>query len=162
VETVGPASRDILLSVHLLAITCWIGGGFAELWLGRQFLSQSNLPSGAPLIRAVYRLDLFVFAATLVAFATGVALSVLLDWGFFNQFWLGFKQAIMLAVLATVGVILRPALRMGALIDSLPAGPGPASADIVDAYRRLEPSYLAMRAAAVVAVVLAVTRPVPA
>jgi hypothetical protein len=152
-------SRESLLTVHILAVILWIGFGFCELWLGRLFLRQNGSPVEATLIRFIYQCDLVVFISTLVAFAAGTAMSLLLGWGFFNEFWLGIKQGIMLLVLAVVLIILPRALRLGALIKALPDGPGAATPEIRAVYRWLEPWYLVMRLLAVAAVVLAVWRP---
>ncbi len=151
--------REPLLTIHVLAIIVWIGFGFFELWLGRIFMKGDGGAAEAPLIRLVYRADLIVFIATLTAFASGTAMALLLDWGFFQNTWLGIKQAIMFAVLAIVLFILPPALKLGALIAALPEGPGPATPEIKAQYARLEPWYVAMRIAAVAAVVLAIWRP---
>lgn len=151
--------REVLLTVHLLAVIVWIGFGFFELWLGRAFLRLSGTPAGAPLIRLVYRSDVVVFIATLAAFAAGIAMALTLGWGFFQHLWLGIKQAIMIAVLVVVAVILPTALKLGGRVADLPEGPGPATPEIVGLYRRLEPWYLIMRLAAVAAVVLAVWKP---
>ena len=86
-------------------------------------------------------------------------MSLLLGWGFFNEFWLGIKQGIMLVVLGVVLIILPRALQLGALIKALPDGPGAVTLEIRAVYRWLEPWYLAMRLLAVAAVVLAVWRP---
>jgi hypothetical protein len=102
---------------------------------------------------------LVVFISTLVVFAAGTAMSLLLGWGFFNEFWLGIKQGIMLLVLGVVLIILPRALRLGALIKALPDGPGAVTPEIRAVYRWLEPWYLVMRLLAVAAVVLAVWRP---
>ena len=34
--------RNLLLSVHLLAIIVWIGVGFFQLYLGRRFLAARS------------------------------------------------------------------------------------------------------------------------
>lgn len=151
--------REILLTIHLAAAVIWIGFGFCELWLGRLFLSQEGSPAEATLIRFIYQCDLAVFISTLVSFAAGVAMALLLDWGFFTSLWLGVKQAIMLGVLGVVALILPTALKLGALINQLPSGPGPATPEIRAIYQRLEPWYLTMRLFAVAALVLAVWRP---
>jgi hypothetical protein len=151
--------REILLTIHLLAVIVWIGFGFCELWLGRLFLQSEGQPVEATLIRFIYQCDLAVFIATLTAFAAGVTMALTLGWGFFTTLWLGAKQAIMFAVLGEVVLILPRALRLGPLISALPAGPGPATPDIRATYRWLEPWYLLMRLAALAAVALAVWRP---
>lgn len=152
--------REILLTIHLLANMVWIGFGFCELWLGRLFLAQDGSQAEAPLIRFIYRCDLVVFIATLTAFAAGTAMALLLGWGFFTHLWLGVKQAIMFGVLGVVVFILPTALKLGASIGALPPGPGPATPEIRSLYLKLEPWYLVMRVAAVIAVVLAIWRPV--
>jgi hypothetical protein len=81
--------RDVLLSVHLLAIIVWIGVGFFELYLGRRFLASRGSPVEAPLIRIVYNSDLVVAAATMTAFAAGIAMALYEGFGFFHQLWLG-------------------------------------------------------------------------
>ena len=151
--------RESLLTVHILANIIWIGFGFFELWLGRMFLATEGSQTEAPLIRLIYRSDVIVFIATLIAFAAGTGMALTLGWGFFTHVWLGIKQAIMFGVLTTIVVILPRALRLGALVGALPPGDGPATAEIRTLYRWLEPWYFLMRAAAVVAVVLAVWRP---
>ena len=152
--------REILLSIHLLAVIVWIGFGLLELWLGRVFLSQEGAPVEGPLIRFIYRADLVVFVATLVGLASGLAMALTLGWGLFQTPWLGAKQAIMLGILGVVAVIMPRAQRLGACVSVLPAGPGPATPEIRAVYRQLEPWFLVMRGAAVVAVLLAVWRPV--
>ena len=151
--------REILLTIHIVAIIGWIGFGFCELWLGRLFLRSSDTPVEAPLIRFIYNCDLFVFISTLVAFGTGIAMALFLGWGFFTRLWLIVLQSIMIGVLGVVVIILPSALKLGSLVNALPAGPGPATPDIRKLYRWLEPWYLLMRLAAVVAVVFAVWKP---
>lgn len=151
--------REILLTIHLLAVIVWLGFGFFELWLGRIFLADPDSVAAAPLIRIIYRSDIVVFAATLIVFAAGTTQTIVFGWGWFESLWLGAKQSIMLAILATVAVILPRALELGRLINALPEGPGPTSQEVVSCYKRLEPAYWLMRLAGLVAVVLAVWKP---
>jgi uncharacterized membrane protein len=151
--------REALLTVHVLAIIVWIGFGLLELYIGRQALKAADTPAEAPLFRIAYQSDLWVFIATLTAFAAGAMMTHVLDWGWFTHLWLGAKQAIMIAVLVVVAIILPRALRMGGLIAKLAPGPGPASAEIRGLYRGLEPWYWLMRLLAIAAVVLAIWRP---
>jgi hypothetical protein len=153
-------TRSILLSIHLLAVIVWLGGGFYELWLGRVLLRSRGSTAEAALIRAIYQSDLVVFGATVVAFAAGVIMSIVLDWGFFTHFWLGVKQSIALVIVPMVAVILPKALQMGRQIDALPPGDGPIPPTLRASYAGLEPWFAAMRLLGVVAVLLAVFRPV--
>ncbi|MCT2559551.1 hypothetical protein N0B51_11230 [Tsuneonella sp. YG55] len=152
--------RESLLTIHVLAIAVWIGAGFYELWLGRLFLRSDGSAAEAPLIRAIYRSDLAVFGATLIAFVAGIALALTQGWGFFNDLWLGIKQAIMFGVLAVVAMIFPRAIRLGKAIDALPHGDGPVPRALKAQYAALEPWYALMRIAAVLAVGLAVFKPV--
>ncbi|MEL6385855.1 MAG: hypothetical protein AAFR41_07215 [Pseudomonadota bacterium] len=152
--------REALLTVHILAVIAWLGFGFFELWLGRIFLADPESPAAAPLIRIVYNSDIVVFVATLTAFAAGITQTILFGWGWFETLWLGLKQGIMIIVLSVVALILPSAFRLNAQIKALPEGPGPASVEVIQSYRRLEPWYWLMRLLGLVAVVLAVWRPV--
>lgn len=151
--------REILLTIHILAVIVWLGFGFFELWLGRIFLSDPHSSAAAPLIRIIYRSDVVVFMATLVAFGAGIAQTYVFGWGWFTTLWLGGKQAIMCGVLITVVVILPGAFKLGAQIDAMPDGPGPASAEVIKSYKQLEPWYWLMRLAGLAAVFLAVWKP---
>lgn len=151
--------RSLLLSVHLLAVIAWLGGGFYELWLGRLFLRANGSNAEAALIRAIYRSDLVVFGATLLAFIVGATMAVVLDWGFFTHFWLGVKQAIALTILVIVAGILPTALRLGKQIDAMPEGDGPVPLAVKQTYARLEPWFAIMRILGIVAVLFAVFRP---
>ncbi len=151
--------RDILLTIHIFAVIVWLGFGFFELWLGRIFLGDPNSHVADPLIRIIYQSDVVVFGATLVAFAAGITQTIVFGWGWFETFWLGAKQAIMIGILTIVAFILPGALRLGKLIDALPEGPGPASHDVIAQYKRLEPWYWLMRLMGAGAVVLAVWKP---
>jgi hypothetical protein len=154
-----PVLRSILLSIHLIAVIAWLGGGFYELWLGRLLLRSKGSTAEAILIRAIYRSDLVVFGATLVAFAAGAAMSILLDWGFFTHLWLGLKQAIALIILLVVAGILPMALRMGQQVEALPPGDGPIPPALRASYARIEPWFATMRFMGLAAVLLAVFRP---
>lgn len=151
--------RNTLLSIHLLAIIIWIGVGFFELYLGRKFLGARGTVLEAPLIRIVYGSDFVVFAATMIAFAAGIALTIHEGYGFFTVLWLGIKQGIMLAVIVVVIFIFPTAMKLDAAIKKLPPGPGEATDEVRGYYVKLEPWYWLMRILAVAAVLLAVWRP---
>jgi hypothetical protein len=149
----------LLLSVHLLGVAFWIGLGFAQLYVGRQFRLARGTDLEAPLLRLTLRLNGWVIAATLTAAAAGVGLAVVTGLGFFHQLWLGAKQAIMLAVFAMAAAIGPAAARVGRTAALLPPGPGPASEAARIDLERMLPWEVAMRVAAVAALLLAVWRP---
>lgn len=151
--------RAVLLSVHLLAVIAWLGAGFYELYLGHLLRRSNGSAAEAVLIRAMHRSGFVIFGATLLAFAAGATMSVVLDWGFFAQFWLGVKQALALVILVIVAGILPTALRLGKAIEALPPGDGPVPLAVKQLYGRIEPWYALMRVLGVVAVLLAVFRP---
>ncbi len=156
--------RELLLSIHILAIAVWIGAGFFELYMGRRFLAtETAVPErqreAATLLRMTYHADFAVFIATLTAFAAGLVQTFLFDWGFLTgPLWLTVKQVIMLIVLATVALILPRALKLGAVVAALPDGAPSVPPEGYALYRGLEPFYVLMRVLAVVAVILAVSR----
>ena len=156
--------RNLLLTIHVWAIAVWIGAGFLELYLGRRFLKTETGPpetrrEAATLLRMTYRSDLGVFAATLIAFAAGLALTFAFGWGFLTgPLWLTAKQAIMIIVLGVVVMIFPRAIRLAAVISALPPGAGEVPPLGYALYRSLEPWYLAMRALALAAVALAIFR----
>ncbi|MGF1455149.1 MAG: hypothetical protein ACFB6R_07210 [Alphaproteobacteria bacterium] len=152
-------AREALLTVHILAVILWLGFGFFELWLGRIFLADPNSPAAAPLIRIIYNADIVVFLATLTVFGVGITQTILFGWGWFETLWLGLKQAIMILILLVVALILPRAFKLNAQIQALPEGPGSASVEVVQSYRRLEPWYWLMRLLGLVAVVLAIWKP---
>jgi uncharacterized membrane protein len=151
--------RAALLSVHLLAVIVWLGAGFYELYLGRLLHRSDGSAAEAVLIRAMHRSGFVVFGATLLAFAAGATMAVVLGWGFFTHLWLGLKQAIALTILLIVVGIFPTALRLGHAIEALPPGDGPVTLAVKQIYGRLEPWYALMRILGVVAVLLAVFRP---
>lgn len=158
--------RNLLLTAHIWAIAVWIGAGFLELYLGRKFLkTETGSPEfrreAATLLRMTYQADLGVFAATLIAFAAGLAMTFTFDWGFLTgPLWLTVKQALMIIVLATVVLIFPRAIKLGGVIGELPKGASEVPPEGYTLYRELEPWYLAMRVLALAAVAIAVFRPI--
>jgi ABC-type phosphate/phosphonate transport system permease subunit len=152
-------AHDLILAVHLIAAIVWIGFGFYELWLGRFFLANWSTPLGAPLARFIHKSDLAALIATMVVFLTGLAFAAMNFEDIFRQLWLILKLALITAVLGLVAFTAHPALELGRMINALPKGPQPVTQEIRDAYKRIEPWNLAMRAIAVAAVLVSVWQP---
>jgi uncharacterized membrane protein len=151
--------RTILLSIHVLAVIVWLGFGLYELLLVREIRRARVLPEEVALIRIYGRYAGIVAIATLVVAAAGVAMALLLGWGFFSVLWLGLKQAIMSAIILGMIVLTPLFIRIYARIGEISG----ANASSVEAARevigRAEPYVVLMRLGGLLAVVLAIWRP---
>lgn len=151
--------RNILLSIHILAVVVWLGFGLYELLLTREIRLARGLPEEIPLIRIYGRYAGVVAIATLVVAAAGVAMSTLLGWGFFSVLWLGIKQGIMAAIIIGMIVLTPLFIRTYSAISRIS---GPHSEELQSARTligRIERYVILMRLGGVVAIVLAVWRP---
>jgi hypothetical protein len=152
--------RNTLLSIHILAVVVWLGFGLYELLLTREIRRARGLPEEIPLIQIYGRYAGLVAIATLIVAAAGVAMSMLLGWGFFSVLWLGIKQGIMAAIIIGMIVLAPLFVRTYAAIASIS---GPHSAELQTArglIGRVERYVILMRLGGVVAIVLAVWRPI--
>lgn len=152
--------RGILLTTHILAVTVWLGAGLYDLFLSHEMKRQRGTPAEVILARIYVRYGPVIVAAALVVAVTGALQSSLLGWGYFQHFWLGLKQALMLLVLGVLGAVFPTFARMGREVAALPASATELPDEVRALFARAEPYVLVMRAAALTAVVLAVFRPV--
>lgn len=151
--------RDSLLTIHILGVIVWLGFGAYELLLAREIRSARGTAMEIPLIRIYGRYAGLVAAATLIVALAGGAMAVFLKWGFFNQLWLGIKQAIMLAILLDIAWMTPTFIRTGNEIKALPDNPGPQLDSVRSLLAQVERHVIPMRLGALAAVVLAVWRP---
>lgn len=151
--------RNLLVTVHLLGVVFWIGLGTYELFLSREIRRARGTPLEIELIRIYGRYAGLVALATLVVAVAGALMAVLLGWGFFNQLWLGTKQAIMLVILADMAYLIPTFAATSKTVNALTGTGG----ELLDRARvlleRVERHVIPMRVGAVVALVLAVWRP---
>jgi hypothetical protein len=89
---------------------------------------------------------------------TGLLISSFLGWGYFSRAWLGLKQGLMLAVVVMMAAFVPGVMRLQRAVDALPRGAGPTVEirRLVAVGARWE---IAMRAAALLAFLLAIYRP---
>ena len=151
--------RNTLLTIHLFAVILWLGGGAYELYVAQQAKRYRGTAVELPLLRMVATTGPVVAVSMVLVAVTGALMSWLLDWGFFQVFWLGAVQAIMAVALCIMFSILRPYYRAGELMRALPPGPGEATDEIRAILARLDPWILSMRIGALVAAVLAIWKP---
>ncbi len=152
--------RNLLLTVHILGVIVWLGFGAYELLLSREIRRARGTPLEVELIRIYGRYAGLVALATVVVAIAGTLMSVLIGWGFFTSLWLGAKQAIMLLILADM-IYMVPTFIATAKATAVLSYPG---GSVLDHTRHLlekvERHVVPMRIGALVAVVLAVWKPV--
>jgi uncharacterized membrane protein len=152
-------ARGTLLTFHLLGVVVWLGAGLYELFLDHEIQRARGTPAEVALARVYARYGPVVAAATLMVAATGVLQASLLGWGYFSVWWLGAKQLLMVLVLAILGALLPTFARMGRAVAAHPGGARELSDEARALFRRVRPYVLLMRAAALLALLLAVFRP---
>jgi fatty acid desaturase len=151
--------RTVLLSIHILAVIVWLGFGLYELMLTREIRRARGSFEEVPLIRIYGRYAGVVAVATLIVAGAGVAMSVLLGWGFFSVLWLGLKQALMAAVILGMVILTPLFMRTYEAISKITDTNSPSLQTARDLIGRVERYVVLMRLAGIVAVVLAVWRP---
>lgn len=148
--------REPLLTIHILSVIVWLGCGLYELFIAYELKKARGTPFEAQLARMYLKYSKPVPIATLLVAITGASMAVVLEYGFFQQFWLGTKQALMLAVLIIFAGVVPPFIRIGKIIEALPddAERLPEEGGLL--FDKVEPWVLAMRVMGAIAVVLAV------
>ncbi len=151
--------REVLLTIHVLAVIVWLGCGLYEFFLAHEIKKARGTHLEIPLIQLYGKYAPVVAVATLVVATAGILMSIFLGWGFFQHVWLGRKQLIMLLVIADMLLLLRTFKLATGQINSLADDPS-----VLPAYHKtfakIERHVLLMRLGAVIAVVLAIFRPV--
>lgn len=151
--------RESLLTIHILSVVVWLGCGLYELFLARELKRARGTPLEVRFARVYLRYSAPVPVATLLVAATGVLMAALLGWGFFQQLWLGTKQAIMLLVLIIFAAVVPPALRFKSAVEALPADAARLPEAVSKIFDGFEPWLIVMRVLGALAVVLAVFKP---
>ena len=151
--------RGTLLTLHLIGVIIWLGAGLYELFLDLEMRRARGTPSEVTLARVYSRYGPVVAFGTLLVAVTGALQASLLGWGYFGVLWLGVKQALMLLVLLIMGGLLPRFLRMGRVVGAHPVGAIGLSGEARALFTGVRPYILLMRAAALLALLLAVFRP---
>ena len=152
--------RNLLLTIHLLAVIVWLGFGAYELLLSREIRKARGTPLEIDLIRIYGRYAGVVAVATLVVAISGFLMAALFGWGFFSQFWLGAKQIIMLLILADMVYMIPTFIATAKATNALTDSSGEPLERTRLLLAKVERHVVPMRLGALVAVVLAVWKPV--
>ena len=151
--------RGTLLTLHLVGVIIWLGAGLYELFLDREMRRARGTATEVALARIYSRYGPVVAAGTLLVAVTGVLQASLLGWGYFSVLWLGAKQILMLLVLLIMASLLPRFLLLGRIVRGHSDGAPALSDEARELFAGVLPYILAMRVAALVALVLAVFRP---
>ncbi len=109
----GRTSRKLLLAVHVLSASLWIGG-VASLLVGALLHRHPATSDGLVVIRTTLQwVDrLVIVPACLVSLFTGLLFALGTPWGWFKHDWLTFKWA------ATVAMIVYGIVALGPWVDT--------------------------------------------
>jgi uncharacterized membrane protein len=151
--------RGTLLTIHLLAVALWLGGGTYDWFLAREIERSRGSHAEVALARVYVRYGPVIVAAVLLAAVTGALQASLLGWGWFSHFWLGLKQALMLVVLIALAAVMPIFARLGRAVGAVPAGAAELSDEARALFARTKPYIRVMRGCAFAALFLAVFRP---
>jgi hypothetical protein len=151
--------RSVLLSIHILSVIVWLGCGLYELFLARELKLARGNPAELHFARMYLKYAAPVPVATILVALTGVLMALFLGWGFFQYFWLGIKQALMLGVLIIFASIIPDFLRFKTAVEALPAETELLPSENACQFDALEPWLITMRIMGTAAVVLAVFKP---
>lgn len=151
--------REPLLTIHILSVIVWLGCGLYELFVARELKRARGTLLEVQLTRLYLRYAAPVPIATLLVAISGALMSIYINWGFFQHFWLGTKQAIMLVVLMIFASVTPSFLRLQSLMKALPVDASRLPEPAARTFDRLEPWLIVMRVLGACAVVLAVFKP---
>lgn len=151
--------RDSLLTMHIFGVIVWLGCGLYEFFLAHEIKKARGTSFEIPLIQLYGKYAPVVAVATLIVAIIGVLMSVLLGWGFFQQLWLGLKQGIMALIILDMLLMTPTFIRGSKEIADLSNNTGPELERYRVTFAKIERHVILMRAGAVVAVILAVWRP---
>jgi hypothetical protein len=148
--------RELLLVVHILSVIVWLGCGLYELFLTYELKKARGTNLELDLMRFYLKYSAPVPIATLLVAMTGATMAIVLDWGFFQQFWLGTKQVLMVGVLIIFASVLPPFIKLGGIVKSLPADVTALPEEAAVLFDRIEPWLVVMRIMGALAVFFAV------
>ena len=151
--------RAPLLTIHVLSVIIWLGCGLYEIFLAREMKAARGTALELHLARIYIKYAAAVPVATLLVAGTGATMAVVLGWGFFQQIWLGTKQALMAAVLIIFASVIPPFYKFTGIVKSLPPDAEALPDEAAQIFHQLEKWLITMRVVGAVAVALAVFKP---
>ncbi|WP_246469853.1 DUF2269 family protein [Cohnella nanjingensis] len=84
--------KQLLITIHVISIVCWLGGAIAMLLLGIYMMMSNNGERLYYTLDNMHLIDIALIRYTaLVALLTGFALSQWTNWGLFKHYWIAIK-----------------------------------------------------------------------
>ena len=103
------APFSILIALHLLFVVVWFGYAPAEWYIRKKIQSAHGSQSENILLGLYLKLgNLVGMIGSLGVLVTGVVLSVIGPWGFFQSHWISAKQIVMIFILLDLFTFLIP------------------------------------------------------
>jgi uncharacterized membrane protein len=85
-------NKQLLITVHVLSVVCWLGGALCMLLLGLYMLKSENGEQLYYTLDNMHLIDVVLIRYTaLAALLTGLALSLWTHWGLFHYYWIVIK-----------------------------------------------------------------------
>ena len=151
--------RNSLLTLHLLFIVVWLGGGLYDVFLANEAKKTRGTLLELPLLRMKMFYGRAVAVATILVGLTGVLMSSTVGWGYFTVLWLGVKQAIMIAVLVGFVAVTPVVVKMNREFERHAGATDLASERLRALSKQADVYYNLMRVGALIALALAVWKP---
>ena len=148
--------REPLLTIHILSVIVWLGCGLYEIFVASELKRVRGTKYEIDLARFYLKYSAPVPIATILVAITGATMAIVLEYGFFQVFWLGVKQGLMVVVLIIFAAVIPPFVRLGKVINETPEGAEQLPEEAGEIFDKVEPWVLAMRVLGAVAVVFAV------
>ncbi|MCU0544179.1 MAG: FMN-binding protein [Oscillatoriaceae cyanobacterium Prado104] len=117
----NPTTRRILLSIHILLATIWVGGLVAMLLLVHAKAGIQNGDELAAIDRTIFYIHDYAVTNAMFGFLyTGLCFSLFTNWGAFKFHWIALKWAIIFFFGFFITAISTPAINsMAAISDAL-------------------------------------------
>jgi uncharacterized membrane protein len=151
---------EILITVHIITAMLWLGGAIVEtFYFIPKFKKVNNGITEAHFIRIWASSAPYYGPVVLLLLISGITLSIYGGWGFFESFWLGTKQGIMIVILLILAVLGAPNMaKTQKMAQELIDKNEPLNDDLRKQYKKTRIYFDIIHAGVLINVILAVLR----
>ncbi len=91
---------NLLLILHITAVCCWLGGAMYErYYIVGGIRKAKDRESETSFLKILLSTAPFFLTAVITVLITGIIMTIIGNYGFFQWSWIGLKQYIMVAIL---------------------------------------------------------------